>query len=150
MAAPELELYDCQDAVAVDLAKLEDRFQAALTEVLRTAAAGDHEAPLADLPEIEASIVSDEAIAKVHADFMDDPTPTDVITFQHGELIVSADTAAREAEQRGWAVERELLLYLIHGLLHLHGYDDHAPETRERMHREQERILDALWIISPE
>ena len=94
---------------------------------------------------IEISILSDHDIGEVHAQFLNDPTPTDVITFHHGEILASAETAAREAKTRKWPVERELLLYLIHGLLHLHGYDDHAPDDRERMHQHQGEILDLLW-----
>lgn len=145
MPEPELELYDCQDAVALDFETLERRFGEALSRVLASATAGDAEAPLAALGSIEASVVGDPAIAEVHAEFMDDPAPTDVITFQHGEILVSADTAAREAEARGWPVERELLLYLVHGLLHLHGFDDRDPDARLRMHTTQDAILDEIW-----
>lgn len=97
--------------------------------------------PLADLPEVEASIISDKAIARVHADFLDDPTPTDVITFHHGEIVVSADTAAREGPAHGQSLDHELCLYLIHGLMHLAGWDDHEPEEAMEMKRRQEAVL---------
>lgn len=100
--------------------------------------------PLLSLPEIEASIVTDKVIGKVHADFFGDPSPTDVITFQHGEIIVSADTAAREGPAHGLTFDEELLLYLIHGLMHLGGWDDHDPEEAARMKVLQEGVLDAL------
>lgn len=147
MSAPGLELYDCQDAVALDLEILETRLAEALARILASAAAEDSDAPLSGLDEVEASVIGDEAIAEVHGKFMDDPAPTDVITFQHGEILVSADTAAREAESRGWPVERELLLYLIHGLLHLHGFDDREPAARARMHAQQDEILDQIWPL---
>jgi probable rRNA maturation factor len=99
------------------------------------------DAPLASLPEIEASIVSDRAIAKVHAEFLDDPTPTDVITFHHGEIIVSADTATREGPAHGLTLDQELALYLIHGLMHLAGWDDHEPTEAAEMKRRQEAVL---------
>jgi probable rRNA maturation factor len=101
----------------------------------------DEEAILANLKLVEVSIVSDEAIAAVHGEFMDDPTPTDVITFHHGEILISVDTATREAPAHGHALEEELLLYILHGLLHLNGYDDLTPPARDRMHRRQEEIL---------
>lgn len=102
------------------------------------------DAPLVSLEEIEASIVSDEAIAQVHADFLDDPTPTDVITFHHGEIIVSADTAAREGPAHGHTLDQELCLYLIHGLMHLAGWDDHEEAEAEEMKRRQEGVLEQV------
>lgn len=99
------------------------------------------DAPLAALVEVEASIVSDKAIARVHADFLDDPTPTDVITFHHGEILVSADTAAKEGPAHGLSFDHELCLYLIHGLMHLAGWDDHEPEEAAEMKRRQEAVL---------
>jgi probable rRNA maturation factor len=102
-------------------------------------AKGD-EPPLLSLTEIEASIVSDKVIGQVHADFLGDPTPTDVITFHHGEILVSADTAAREGPNHGLTFDEELLLYLIHGLMHLGGWDDHEPEEAAEMKRLQEGV----------
>jgi len=72
---------------------------------------------------------------------MDDPTPTDVITFHHGEILISLDTARREAPAHGHTVAEETLLYLIHGLLHLSGHTDLHEPDRSAMHREQEDIL---------
>ncbi len=97
--------------------------------------------PLPDLTEIEASIVSDKVIGQVHAEFLGDPTPTDVITFHHGEILVSADTAAQAGPAHGLALDEELLLYLIHGLLHLAGWDDHDPQEAAQMKIVQETIL---------
>jgi probable rRNA maturation factor len=68
------------------------------------------------------------------------PGATDVITFEHGEIVVSADTAKRCAAEHGHGVTEELALYVIHGLLHLNGYDDIAPRDRAKMHRVQDRI----------
>ena len=77
--------------------------------------------------------VGDEQLAEMHAEWLDDPTQTDVITFDlgdsgagpAGELYVSVDCALRLAPTRPVSVERELALYLVHGALHLCGYDDH-------------------------
>ena len=77
--------------------------------------------------------------------FLDDPTPTDVITFDHGEILVSADTARRQASEFGNAPDRELALYIIHGLLHLAGYRDKSPEEFEVMKAAQEEVLDQVW-----
>ncbi|MFT5466419.1 MAG: putative rRNA maturation factor [Verrucomicrobiales bacterium] len=138
---PELELYNCQEAIEFDLAGLNRRCREAFEVVLSST----ESTVLAEFDEVEMSIVGDEEIARIHGEFMDDPTPTDVITFQHGELVISAETAAQEANSRSWPVERELLLYLIHGFLHLQGFDDHEPEDRERMHAKQNAILDEIW-----
>lgn len=100
--------------------------------------------PLAILPELEATVISDEEIALVHAEFMDDPTPTDVITFHHGEILVSADTAALRGPEHGNSLDEELLLYLIHGLLHLAGWEDYDPMERQAMHEVQNRIHSAV------
>jgi probable rRNA maturation factor len=65
-----------------------------------------------------------------------------------GELIVSTETAVREAASHGWSPEAELLLYVVHGLLHLCGYDDLTDEARPVM-RSRERELLALWGFCP-
>ncbi len=95
---------------------------------------------LPGLAEVEISIVSDEMISQVHADYLNDPTPTDVITFPYGEILVSIDTAASEAQQHGHSTEDELLLYMIHGLLHLNGHLDAEEADRIAMHEVQDRI----------
>lgn len=101
---------------------------------------------LADLEEVEISIVSDEVIAQVHEDFMDIPGATDVITFAHGEIVVSAQTAREYGARYGNSFERELMLYIIHGLLHLAGHEDEDPEERAEMEKIQTRILEQVWI----
>lgn len=98
------------------------------------------DAPLLHLEEIEISLISDEEIARVHGEFLDDPTPTDVITFHHGEILISTDTALRQGAEHGQALDAELALYLIHGLMHLAGWDDHEPEEAAEMSRRQEGI----------
>jgi probable rRNA maturation factor len=65
-----------------------------------------------------------------------------------GEVIVSADTALRTATQLNWPAEHELLLYVIHGTLHLVGYDDLQPELHKQM-REQERFYLARLGLTP-
>jgi len=87
------------------------------------------------------TIISDEAIAEVHEKFMHIPGATDVITFEHGEIVISVDTAKRYAREYKQPLARELLLYIIHGLLHLNGYDDRQPVDAARMKRVQTEIL---------
>lgn len=106
--------------------------------VAKTSAAVLHQ-----LEAIEITLVTDAEIAHVHGEFLNDPTPTDVITFHHGEILISIETAARQAAEYGQnqPVAREIALYLIHGLLHLAGWDDHAPAEAAEMAGLQESIL---------
>ena len=106
---------------------------------------GGSKARLTDLDEVEVAVVSDPVIADVHRRFMNIPGATDVITFAHGEIVVSADTAAREAEERGEALEREVLRYVVHGLLHLNGHEDAGADDAARMWQAQEEVLDGIW-----
>ena len=99
---------------------------------------------LAKLPEVTVVLVSDRRIAQIHRKFMNEPDPTDVITFQHGEIVISVETAKRQARQYGTTVEQELRLYLVHGLLHLHGFDDKTAAGTAEMKRVQERVVRSL------
>ncbi len=138
----QVQIYNRQRKHRCDLTWLRAAITTAVPLCLQHLKADD--APLAQLPEIEISIVTDAAIAKVHGEFLDDPTPTDVITFHHGEIIVSADTAAREGPVHGLSFDHELGLYMIHGLMHLAGWDDHDPDEAAEMKRRQEAVLAAV------
>ena len=100
-------------------------------------------APLCHLLEVEATILSDRAIGRVHDEFFSDPEPTDVITFHHGEILVSADTALRQGSEHGQALNHELALYMIHGLMHLGGWDDHEAEEAAEMAQRQQVVLES-------
>lgn len=106
---------------------------------------GPGEPVLGTLAEVEATFISDAAIGRVHREFMGDPAPTDVITFNHGEILISAETAAREAERRIEPLGRELVRYLVHGLLHLNGHEDEKPRDAAAMWAAQEAIVQELW-----
>jgi probable rRNA maturation factor len=99
---------------------------------------------LADLGEMTVILVSDKRVARIHRRFMNEAGPTDVITFQHGEIFVSAETAKRQARDFGTTLDHELRLYLVHGLLHLQGFDDKTTDAAAEMKRLQERIVAAL------
>ncbi len=100
---------------------------------------------LGGLDVVEVSIVSDDVIAQVHDDFMGIPGATDVITFAHGEIVLSAETAQRNAAEYGVDVEKEMMLYIVHGLLHLAGHEDYDAGEREVMERIQVCILEEVW-----
>ncbi|WP_395730479.1 rRNA maturation RNase YbeY [Prosthecobacter sp.] len=139
MPLPKLRIYNRQKAHAIPLPWLRRIGKAALPGCLKELKSPD--APLASLEEIEITIVDDADIARVHADFLDDPTPTDVITFHHGEILISADTALRQGTEHGQPLDHEVALYLVHGLMHLAGWDDHEPEEAREMAQRQEAVL---------
>ena len=101
--------------------------------------------------ELSILLVGDRRIARLHEEWLGIPGPTDVITFDlgsaaadglHGDIAVSAETARRAARELGWAPRHELAYYVVHGLLHLAGYDDVEPAARRAM-RARERVLMA-------
>jgi len=101
-------------------------------------------AHLHNLDTLEFNLIDDETIAHLHDEYMSDPSPTDVITFHHGEVFVSYDTAIKEANARGIHLSEEILRYHIHGLLHLAGYDDLNPEDYDQMHELQEQLVELI------
>jgi probable rRNA maturation factor len=98
--------------------------------------------PLPDSVEaIEIALVDRATMAKVHADFLGDPSETDVITFPYGEILVCPAVAEQAAPEHGHSVHDETLLYALHGILHLAGYDDTTPAARREMHAAQDKLL---------
>ncbi|MFV0415984.1 MAG: rRNA maturation RNase YbeY [Chthoniobacterales bacterium] len=144
---PSLNLQNHQRKVALDLSLIRKAALASLPLCISCCGSQADRSPrlLRTFEEIDIAIVSDRKIAQVHKDFLNDPTPTDVITFPYGEIVVSADTAQHQAKQAGYSTEQELSLYIIHGLLHLNGYDDHTQTQRKEMHARQSKILKAVF-----
>ncbi len=144
MHAPILEL-EIENHSAADIAD-EARYHAAAQWV----------AQRFQLKRLSASIsvVDDPTIHRLNREHLDHDWPTDVISFVFendggevdGEVIASVDTAARLALQAGWSTADELLLYIIHGLLHLAGMDDIEAEDRERMRAAESECLAALAV----
>jgi probable rRNA maturation factor len=99
---------------------------------------------LASFAELSVILVSNRRMAELHRRFLHLPGPTDVITFQHGEIFVSAETARRQARRFGNSLEGEIRLYIVHGLLHLHGFDDKHSADAEAMERAQEKLVAAV------
>ncbi len=104
-------------------------------------------------------VVDDRRIAKLHEQWLGVAGPTDVITFDlsgdgprgglHGDLVVSAETARRTARELGWAPRHELAYYVIHGLLHLAGYDDHTAPDRRTMRARERTLMAAVGLPRP-
>jgi probable rRNA maturation factor len=113
--------------------------------------------------ELSLVFLTDTALARLHADFLADPAPTDVITFEGdsaaglaGEICISADAARRHLSvahspalnSRSSALDSrlssELTLYLVHGWLHLAGYDDLVPTKKRAMRRAEARAMKLI------
>jgi probable rRNA maturation factor len=113
---------------------------------------------LADSPYDEATvsiaIVDDETIHQLNRQFLAHDYPTDVLSFTledepprlEGEIVVSVDTARQNAVEAGWSADDELLLYVIHGTLHLAGYLDKDPEDYAEIRAAEAAILDQLGV----
>ncbi|HEY0968575.1 MAG TPA: rRNA maturation RNase YbeY [Opitutaceae bacterium] len=101
--------------------------------------------------ELSLAFLTDAALAELHGSFLDDPTTTDVITFEAqpgmgaaGEICVSADTARSFAKAKKLDFSRELTLYVVHGWLHLAGYDDLQPAKKRLMRAAEARAMKLL------
>jgi len=108
--------------------------------------------------EISLAFVDNATIQRLNRQFLDHDEPTDVLSFPfhkpgtlEGELIIGAEVALAEARSRGHDVQAELTLYIVHGLLHLCGYDDHTAREAREMRRREGLYLDRLGLpqISP-
>ena len=97
---------------------------------------------LTKLPQVDVVLVSDRRMSELHRRFLHQPGPTDVITFQHGEIFISTETARKQARRFGNTIEREICLYIAHALLHLHGFDDKDRRAAAEMKRTQEKLVD--------
>ena len=113
----------------------------------------DEEETGGNIPPGELSVVflAEEEIIQLNQEFFGKTRPTDVIAFPGnpvenfaGEICVSADAAQRAAQERGLPFARELTLYLVHGWLHLAGFDDQQPADRRRMRRTEAKVLAML------
>ena len=141
--SPSIEIYGHVDSFSeADCDRLKDRTTKALPQIFDAPGPGNCDLP--SLETVEISVVSDEVISAVHGEFLNDPTPTDVITFPHGEILISYDTASRSAKEHEHGVIDELFLYVLHGLLHLNGHLDDDEPQREAMHQIQNRIWNEV------
>src|SRR5207237_10913753 len=101
--------------------------------------------------EISMAVVSDERMHELNRQYLQHDYPTDVLSFVlardkrarslDGEIVASADYAAREAVRYRWSTDDELLLYIIHGCLHLVGYDDTTAKGKTAMREVEAKYL---------
>jgi probable rRNA maturation factor len=118
----------------------------AIESVLKSALAGSVSAA-----DVCVAVTGDEEITELNRKYLGRDCTTDVIAFTYdfkdgrldGEIIVNAEEALRRAKKTPHSAQDELMLYTVHGLLHLLGWDDATPEDRLRMHRQALHILHA-------
>lgn len=134
-----------------EITEIPEHWLTALEDVANGAAnlalahAAEEDSPLSHLATLEVALVDDETSDRVHRDFMDIEGPTDVITFHHGEIVIGTEVAQRQAAEYSEPLAREILRYLVHGLLHLAGHEDQEPDERAAMESAQETIVAKLW-----
>lgn len=99
------------------------------------------------------AVTDDARMRAVNRESLGHDYATDVLAFPmasepalEGEVLISAETARREADHRGHPAYHELLLYAVHGVLHLMGHDDHGSAGRRRMRRAERAALAALGV----
>ncbi len=141
-----IEICNDQDLLLVNEDQLRRAAEAVLVDAkIRTAV-------------LSIAVVDDLSIHALNRQFLQHDYPTDVLSFVleqdegrlEGEVIASAETAARAAERYGWSAEAELLLYVIHGTLHLVGHDDQDDAAREVMRAAERRHLACFGLQARE
>lgn len=130
-----------QRKVAVDTAVLQGFARQAFTICL--AYSSTRRTKLRRLRDISILLISDRRMAELHRRFLNQPGSTDVITFDHGEICISAETARKHARRFNSSTVCEIQLYIVHGLLHLNGFDDRTKAGARKMGLAQQKILMA-------
>jgi len=142
-----LEILDEQDEFAVDLESVRAVCESILIDdKIRSG-------------RINVVLVNSDTIQQFNRDFLQHDYPTDTISFPiedrrseghlEGEVLVCTEIAKERAREFGWSAEEELLLYIVHGMLHLTGFDDATPEQRAVMQEKEREYLATLGIQVP-
>ncbi len=126
------------------------------TRFLKSKLIAAHELIAPPLCEFSVALIGNEKMSSLHEEFLSDDSPTDVLTFElehddegrvvAGEVVICVPVAIKQARERGTAVEQELLLYALHGMLHLCGYNDKTSAAYTTMHAREDEILIALGM----
>ncbi|MDR0521712.1 MAG: rRNA maturation RNase YbeY [Planctomycetaceae bacterium] len=142
-----LEILDEQDHLTVDFEKIRTVCETILSDFMIRKG------------KINVVLVDNETIQQYNRDFLRHDYPTDVISFSmecdktggylEGEILACTEIAESRAVEFGWTAEEELLLYVIHGMLHLAGFDDTTPELRSEMNEYEQKYLAVLGITAP-
>ena len=140
---PKISIAMPSPAVRLDRARMRD--------IVRTVLAGEGVAQY----EISLAFVDNPTIHRLNKHYLDHDQPTDVLTFPFsnasakelaGELIVGVEVAREQAAERGHDVQVEVGLYVIHGLLHLCGYDDKSTNSAKKMRGRERHYLAKLGL----
>lgn len=130
------------------------------TEIRRWAETAMRAEGLTELPDMAVVITDDESIQALNRDFRGLDEPTDVLAFGEekpgpfvlapgepaylGDIVISLERAEAQAQERGIPLKAELQLLLVHGILHLLGYDHHTEQAQRQMWKRQAAILELL------
>jgi probable rRNA maturation factor len=93
------------------------------------------------------SLVADAEIRKLNRDWRGKDAPTDVLSWPPGEIVISLDTARRQAREGGWPLRAELRRLLAHGLCHCRGYDHLSAAQAMRMAAAEKRLLGVDGMV---
>lgn len=152
-----INLEDTQEKIALEQ-KVLTRLEEGLQAVARLNG-------LPEAAEVDVTIVDDEEIHALNREYRDMDKPTDVLSFAldedseesdepelvggpeehlYGDIIISAETALRQAEEYGHGLEREMTYLAVHGMFHLLGYDHMTEEEKSVMRVKEEEALRAI------
>lgn len=151
----QIELSNQQEKLTVTQ-EMEDKIIEVLEEAARV-----HD--VNDMTEVSLMFTDDETIHEMNREYRGIDRPTDVLSFALeegeeeeiyggpeenllGDIIISVETAVRQAEEYGHSVEREMSFLALHGMLHLLGYDHMEEEERQEMRAQEKAILESLGI----
>ena len=144
MTVPEIFVRNRQRKIKLNVADLKIFGADVLKRCLRLKKG--QQTDLRKLNAIYVWLVSDWRISRLHRQFFGENSATDVITFHDGEIFISVETARRNAREFGNSLVSEIKLDIVHGLLHLHGFDDHEPADLKTMKNTQEKILSGMGV----
>lgn len=145
--SPSLTLQDRTGRLKdADLAWLAERGSRALTVLTGSDA---------DKSSVRVVVVGDAEMAVAHERYSGVAGTTDVLTFDlrdeaagplDTDILICLDEAIRCGTERGHPASRELLLYVVHGILHCLGHDDHDPAAYAQMHAREDEVLEAIGV----
>ena len=144
MTVPEISVRNLQRKISVNVSELQEFARNALRRCLQLQK--NKRTDLRKLNTIAVWLISDWRISQLHLRFFGESGPTDVITFHDGEIFISVETARRNSREFGNSLLSEIKLYIVHALLHLHGFDDQTAADLRRMKNTQEKILRSMNI----
>jgi probable rRNA maturation factor len=136
---PRISVRNLQRKFSVNVAELEEFAANAVRHCLQLQKG--KRTDLRKLRKVFVWLISDRRMSRLHRQFLGESGPTDVMTFHDGEIFISVETARRYAREFGNSLIGEIKLDIVHGLLHLHGFDDREPANARRMKNTQEKIL---------